>query len=143
MQLKQQKFRWYLLCTILAALLVTVPNTHAMKLKFGHTMSVNDTMHQGTLKFAELVKNKTNGEITVDVYPTSQLGKDKAIIQGARMGSIDISLADPALIPGGYYIPRVHTPRDNDFSSARFSALIEGLTDFLSAQLYDAGTEDA
>lgn len=52
-----------------------------------------------------------------------------------EMGSIDISLADPALIPGGYYIPRVHSPRDNDFSPDRLSALINGLIDFLTNQL--------
>lgn len=53
-----------------------------------------------------------------------------------ELGSIDISLADPALVPGGYYIPRVHTPGDNDFSPTRFSALIEGLTDFLADQFF-------
>ncbi|RJQ64693.1 MAG: TRAP transporter substrate-binding protein [Desulfobacteraceae bacterium] len=75
-----------------AVLLVSIPLVHAEKLKLAHTMSVNDTMHEGTVKFAELVKQKTNGEITVDVFPASQLGNDKAIIQGARMGSVDISM---------------------------------------------------
>jgi tripartite ATP-independent transporter DctP family solute receptor len=83
------------LCFFVAAaavLLVSIPLVHAEKLKLAHTMSVNDTMHEGTVKFAELVKQKTNGEITVDVFPASQLGNDKAIIQGARMGSVDISM---------------------------------------------------
>jgi len=63
-----------------------------VKLKFAHTMSVNDTMQKGSLKFAELVKAKTNGEVEVEVFPASQLGNDKAIIQGARMGSMDIAM---------------------------------------------------
>jgi TRAP-type transport system periplasmic protein len=92
MQYRRQKPGWFTLVTALTALMLVVPSAYAMKLKLAHTMSVNDTMHQGTLKFAELVKEKTNGEITVDVFPTSQLGKDKAIIQGARMGSIDIAM---------------------------------------------------
>jgi hypothetical protein len=50
------------------------------------------------------------------------------------IGSIDISLAEPSIIPGGYYIPRVHTPKDDDFFPARLLALIEGLTDFLDYQ---------
>lgn len=87
-----RKSTWLTLAAVLAIVVVMAPAAQAMKLKFGHTMSVNDTMHMGVLKFAELVKAKTNGEITVDVYPASQLGKDKAIIQSARMGSIDIAM---------------------------------------------------
>jgi hypothetical protein len=60
-----------------------------------------------------------------------------------EMGSIDISLAEPSLIPGGYYIPRVHTPKDDDFSSDNLQALIEGLTDFLEARLKSDIAKDA
>lgn len=92
MQFRLKNFKWFFLVTVLAVPLFFMPAADAMKLKLAHTMSVNDTMHQGTVKFAELVKEKTNGEITVEVFPTSQLGNDKAIIQGARMGSVDISM---------------------------------------------------
>jgi len=89
---RRQKSKCYLLIAVVLGLMLLVPQAQAQKLKLGHTMSVNDTMHQGTLKFAELVQAKTNGEITVDVFPASQLGNDKAIIQGARMGSLDIAM---------------------------------------------------
>jgi len=93
MKTVKQTLGWYQILIPLCVFLFFIPGAHAaLKLKLAHTMSVNDTMHQGTLKFAELVKEKTNGEITVDVFPTSQLGNDKAIIQGARMGSIDIAM---------------------------------------------------
>lgn len=48
-----------------------------------------------------------------------------------KVGAIDISFADPSLLPGGYYIPRVHVPADNDFSPTNLSSLIAGLTEFL------------
>jgi tripartite ATP-independent transporter DctP family solute receptor len=64
----------------------------AEQLKFAHTMSISDTMHQGVLKFAELVKAKTNGQLEIAVYPAGQLGNDSQILQGARMGSIDIAM---------------------------------------------------
>jgi hypothetical protein len=51
------------------------------------------------------------------------------------LGAIDISLAEPSLIPGGYYIPRVHTPQDDDFSPDNLRTIIEGLTNFLQEQL--------
>jgi len=92
MKIRGKNFKWFPCIPVLAAALLVISPAHAMTLKLAHTMSVNDTMHQGTVKFAELVKQKTAGEIIVEVFPTSQLGNDKAIIQGARMGSIDISM---------------------------------------------------
>lgn len=67
-------------------------NVHAGQLKFAHTMSISDTMHQGVLKFAELVKTKSNGQLEIAVYPAGQLGNDSQILQGVRIGSIDIAM---------------------------------------------------
>jgi tripartite ATP-independent transporter DctP family solute receptor len=68
------------------------PALAQVKLKFAHTMSVNDTMQQGALKFAELVKAKTNGEVVIEVYPGGQLGNDSQIIESTRLGAIDICM---------------------------------------------------
>jgi hypothetical protein len=46
--------------------------------------------------------------------------------------AIDISFADKTLIPGGYYIPRIHTPSDNDFTPERLALLLQGLADFVT-----------
>ena len=48
-----------------------------------------------------------------------------------KSGAIDISYADPSSIPGGYYIPKIHTPADNDFSAERLAPLINALTDYI------------
>lgn len=45
--------------------------------------------------------------------------------------AIDISLAEPSLIPGGFYIPKVHTPADRDFSAEKAARLVDGLAAFL------------
>lgn len=50
-------------------------------------------------------------------------------------GAIDISFADESTIRGGYYIPRIHTPRDNDFSAENLMPLLTGLTEFLQAEI--------
>ncbi len=52
-----------------------------------------------------------------------------------REGAVDISFADPTLIPGGYYISKIHTPADNDFSPERLLLLIQGLTEFLEEEI--------
>jgi hypothetical protein len=46
-------------------------------------------------------------------------------------GAIDISYADPSIIPGGFYIPKVHSPGDKNFFPEKTAQLIDALTDFL------------
>jgi hypothetical protein len=52
-----------------------------------------------------------------------------------KLGAIDISFADPAIIPGGYYIPKIHIPRDREFSPEKTALLVEGLTDFIQKKI--------
>lgn len=48
-----------------------------------------------------------------------------------KTGAVDISFADRTIIPGGFFIPRIHSPADNDFDVNKFVLLIQGLTDYL------------
>ncbi len=42
-------------------------------------------------KFADIVKEKTKGRITVEVYDSAQLGDEKSVIEQIQFGSIDMS----------------------------------------------------
>lgn len=46
---------------------------------------------QAAQKFADLVKEKTNGRITVEVYDSGQLGDEKSVIEQLQFGGIDMS----------------------------------------------------
>jgi hypothetical protein len=48
-----------------------------------------------------------------------------------RQGAIDITFTDQALVPGGYYVPRIHVRQDNDLSPQRLAACLQGLGEFL------------
>jgi tripartite ATP-independent transporter DctP family solute receptor len=43
----------------------------------------------GVNKFADLVNERTNGRIKIEVFPSSQLGEEKATIEQVQLGSID------------------------------------------------------
>ncbi len=47
-------------------------------------------------KFADLVKEKSGGSVVIDVFPASQLGNEKDIIDGVEMGTIDFTIAGTA-----------------------------------------------
>lgn len=61
-------------------------------LKLGHIMTPEHPNGQGAVKFAELVSEKTGGNVTVDVFPSSQLGNEKDIFDAVAMGMIDFSI---------------------------------------------------
>jgi len=51
---------------------------------------------QAMKKFAELVSQKTGGKVETRLYPSGQLGTATEMIEGLRIGSIDIVLTAPA-----------------------------------------------
>jgi TRAP-type transport system periplasmic protein len=75
-----------------AALACLAPTAFAAKfnLKLGHAVNTTDGQHAAAVKMAELVKERTKGEVEITIYPANQLGNDAAMINGVRGGTIDI-----------------------------------------------------
>ncbi len=88
----------------------------------------NDTLAQQVLPFVQ--KHFADAE-TIDMkwLPLS----DNYTFR--KQGALDISYADPSLIPGGYVISKIHTPRDNDFFPEQLAPLINGLTEFIEDEI--------
>lgn len=42
-------------------------------------------------RFAELVNERSNGRITIDVFPSAQLGEEKAVIEQVQLGAIEFT----------------------------------------------------
>lgn len=73
-----------------AALALLATSAQAVtKLRFGHATSTESSQQQAALKFAELVKERTKGEVEISVFPGSTLGNDQQMINLTRGGSID------------------------------------------------------
>lgn len=79
---------------LLLACLMAVTGASALaakyNLKLAHAVSTTDGQHAAALKMAELVKQRTNGDIEITIFPANQLGNDPAMINGVRGGTIDI-----------------------------------------------------
>ncbi|WP_413615590.1 TRAP transporter substrate-binding protein [Halomonas cupida] len=78
----------------LTAVLAAMPLTAmaATTLNFAHTHPVEDAQHQAAEYFAELVNERSDGELQVRVFPNGQLGSDSAQVANARGGQVDIVL---------------------------------------------------
>ncbi|MGB3820720.1 TRAP transporter substrate-binding protein [Achromobacter pulmonis] len=81
-----------------ASLLLLSTTSHALNMDVGHTLTTDSPFHVGTQKFADILKEKSNGKITVTVFPHSQLGGEITMIQGAVAGATDLFVTgQPAL----------------------------------------------
>ncbi|MBO1513469.1 TRAP transporter substrate-binding protein [Metabacillus bambusae] len=45
----------------------------------------------GDMKFAELVNERTDGRIKIEVFPSAQLGEEKAVIEQVQLGAIEFT----------------------------------------------------
>jgi tripartite ATP-independent transporter DctP family solute receptor len=61
-----------------------------VSLKLGHIRAETSPTHRAALKFAELVAQKTAGDVEVKVFPNSQLGGILDMFTGLKAGSIDM-----------------------------------------------------
>lgn len=67
-------------------------------LKLGHTGVLDHYYQKGAEKFAELVKEKTNGQVTVEIYPSDQLGKQRESVEGCQLGTQDMVLTSTMVL---------------------------------------------
>lgn len=72
-------------------------------LKLGHVANLEQPYHMASEKFAELVYERTNGEIEIQVFPNSQLGGQRELLEGVQFGSIDIAMTSSAVL--GNFVP--------------------------------------
>jgi tripartite ATP-independent transporter DctP family solute receptor len=69
--------------------------------KIGHLEAPTQPRHQGLVKVAELVKSRTNGEVELQLFPSSQLGNARQMIEGAQLGTNEGTVM-PAAFLGGF-----------------------------------------
>jgi TRAP-type transport system periplasmic protein len=80
---------------LLIGLLLATPSGKVgaqTKLRFAHTIGTEDTQHLAVLEFAKKVAEKTKGAIQVDIFPAGQLGNDSKILEGVKLGTIDMGM---------------------------------------------------
>src|SRR5947207_2614335 len=59
-------------------------------IKFSHVVANDTPKGKGSLKFKELAEKYTGGKVKVEVYPNSQLFKDKEEIEALQLGSVQL-----------------------------------------------------
>ena len=76
----------------LVALSLSPVSEAKMNLKLGHYANAEHAGNKAAMMFAKGVQDRTNGEITVELYPNNELGNPPEVLEQNVLGVIDMSL---------------------------------------------------
>jgi TRAP-type transport system periplasmic protein len=77
----------------------------AKTLRFNHVLAPTEPYHQGFLKWAERVAERTGGKLKIEVFHSAQLGVEEDIIEQIRQGANIGQNTDAARL--GNYVPGI------------------------------------
>ena len=84
--------KWILVLTALALVFAALPATaDTVVLRLGETHVADYPTTKGDYEFARLVEERTGGRIKIEVYHSSQLGQEKAVIEQVQFGAVDFT----------------------------------------------------
>jgi tripartite ATP-independent transporter DctP family solute receptor len=105
------KSRFLLLIALVAAISlvpaqVFAQSTKTVTLRLAETQPQDYPTTRGDYEFARLVKERSNGRIVIEVYPGSQLGQEKAVIEQVQFGAIDLTRV--SISPLAAFVPKLN-----------------------------------
>ena len=92
----------YVLCFLL--LLPSALHAKPEKLYWGHVYETSEPLHKWAMWASEQIKQRTDGRYDIDVFPVSILGKEAALNESLRLGSVDI------IYTGTSFIAQLYPP---------------------------------
>ncbi len=83
-----------------AILSLVRPSHAAVTLTLGHGAAADNPRSIAAQKFSELVNQKTNGEVTINVAGSEQLGTDVSMLSSLRTGVLDLTANSQGAVSG-------------------------------------------
>jgi tripartite ATP-independent transporter DctP family solute receptor len=96
-----------IVCLALVAVLAfgTVALAADVTIKLGHIADPKNPYAQGAQKFADLVTEKSGGSVEIQVFPSSQLGNQRDLVEGLTLGTVDMCMTSTAVL--GNFLPKI------------------------------------
>jgi tripartite ATP-independent transporter DctP family solute receptor len=94
------------LAAIMAALFLVTPAQAQVTLRLGNIYPADHSTSKGADKLAELVAQKTNGQVKIENFHDSKLGNEREIAESVKAGSLDMCISGLAGV--GRFVQTVH-----------------------------------
>ena len=92
----------------LAILGASLGATAQTTLRFGHANGEGEIAADLFEEFAEKVAARTDGAVTIQIFPNEQLGRENELVQQAKAGAIDITA--PSMASASLLVPSLEIP---------------------------------
>lgn len=108
-------------------------------IKFAHVVSASTAKGKAAEKFAEIVSEKTDNQIEVEIYPDSQLGSDREILEQMQSGTVQMNAPFTGVLPSFvkqfevFDLPFLFESSE-EANAAMHGKLGEKLNEYLTAQ---------
>lgn len=79
-------------------MLGTVSVAQSANLRFGHSFAEGSLENRAITQIADNVRERTNGEVNIQVFPANQLGSIGATFSALTLGTIDMTMLDVSLL---------------------------------------------
>lgn len=79
----------------LAAMVIGQPTfaeIETVNLRLAHVVNEQDGFHAAATKFQELVAERSDGKISVDLFPNATLGDERTLLEGMQIGTVDMGV---------------------------------------------------
>lgn len=95
------KIKWLniILLVILTSCMLSMAGFSQEKkiiIKLGHHHTMGGIVDQTAQKLSEIVKEKSNGNVEIHIYPGAQLGQEKEACEGILMGTLQMTIVSPS-----------------------------------------------
>jgi tripartite ATP-independent transporter DctP family solute receptor len=71
---------------------------HVREIKLAHGLSEDHSVHLGMVDFAKRVSDKSDGKLTIRIYPNGQLGSESQCLELLQIGSLGITKVSAAVM---------------------------------------------
>ncbi len=73
--------------------------------KLGNATAPDHAYNIGARKYAELVAQRTGNKVKIDIYPATQLGNERDLVEGLQLGTVDLVVTSTG--PLGGFVPKI------------------------------------
>lgn len=89
---KNPFWKWLFCSVLLGSIFLGCAKKSDQKvIKLGHGLDTEHPVHKGMEHLAKLVKERSGGELTIEIYPSQQLGTERELLELLQIGSVGIT----------------------------------------------------
>lgn len=86
------------LCALSAGVASNASAADKIVLKAGHAASTTNTGHLALEHMGKELSAKTDGRITIEIFPNSQLGSERELVESIQLGNVDMTFVSSAVL---------------------------------------------